>query len=484
MKNPLSNLQPESLWRHFYAITQIPHPSGHTERIRDYLLDFGKTHKLETKADKAGNVFIRKPATHGKELAKTVILQAHMDMVPQKNAGVSHDFETDSLQVYVDGDWVKAKDTTLGADNGIGVAAILAVLESTKIKHGPITALFTNDEETGMHGVFGLKNDSVQGDILMNLDSEDEGELFVGCAGGIDANFTFWYKPVPASTADIAVKVSVTGLLGGHSGVDIHLERANANKLLIRFLKIAIAQYEARLASVNGGSLRNAIPREAFAVITIPPNGFDELQDLAHETVQMFNNEYDGIEKKIRLEIEKISMVEGIFPEEVQDDLVNAIYASPNGVFNHIPHMPSVVESSTNLAIVKTENDSIVVKCLIRSSVESKIYELCSMHESVFALAGAKVEFLGGYPGWEPKFNSPVLEKMTAIYTKKWKKAPEIKVIHAGLECGIIGALNPQLDMISFGPTIRFPHSPDEKVHIPSVGKFWDFLLACLESVS
>lgn len=479
-----SKLQPQPLWQQFYTITQIPRPSGHTEKMRDYLLDFGKAHQLETRTDKVGNVLIRKPASHGKELAKTVILQAHMDMVPQKNEGITHNFETDSLQVYVDGDWVKAKDTTLGADNGIGVAAILAVLESTRIKHGPITALFTMDEETGMHGAFGLKKDFVQADILMNLDSEDEGELFVGCAGGIDANFTFWYKPVPVSSGDIAVKVSLTGLLGGHSGVDIHLERANANKLLFRFLKIAIAQYEARLASVNGGSLRNAIPREAFAIVTIPAEGFDELKDLAQETVHMFKNEYDGIEKKIQLDVEKIAMVEGLLPEEVQDDLVNAIYASPNGVFNHIPQMPSVVESSTNLAIIKTEKDSIVVKCLIRSSVESKIYELCSMHESVFALAGAKVEFLGGYPGWEPKFNSPVLKAMTDIYKKKWKKTPEIKVIHAGLECGIIGALNPQLDMISFGPTIRFPHSPDEKVYIPSVGKFWDFLLASLESIS
>ena len=484
MKDPLAHLKPSSLWQHFFSITQIPHPSGYTDKIKAFLIDFGNDLGFETKTDSAGNVLIRKPATKGCELRKTVILQAHMDMVPQANSSVTHNFETDPLEVYVDKDWVKAKDTTLGADNGIGIAAILAVLESKKIKHGPLVALFTNDEETGMQGAFGLRKSFAQGDILINLDSEEEGELFVGCAGGIDADFTFQYDAVPVPEGDITIKVSITGLLGGHSGVDIHLERANANKLLFRFLKIAIAQFKVRLASVNGGSLRNAIPREAFAIITIPKQGVDELNDLVEETVDMFNEEYEGIEKKIQLKIEEVDMVEGILPEEMQNNFVNAIYACPNGVLNRISETPCVVETSTNLAIINTEKFKIVIKCLIRSSVESKKYELCSMHESVFSLAGAKVEFLDGYPGWHPKSNSSILKTIKSIYKQKWGKIPEIKVIHAGLECGVIGALNPELDMISFGPTICFPHSPDEKVNIPSVAKFWDLLVSVLASNS
>jgi len=483
MKNSFSNLEPTSLWKEFYELTQIPRPSGHTERIRKYLLDFGNSNGLYSRTDEAGNVLIRKPASKGMEHQKAVVLQAHMDMVPQKNSNITHDFENDPLDVYIDGDWVKARNTTLGSDNGIGVAAILAILISKEIKHGPIEALFTNDEETGMYGAFGLQKGFLQGDILMNLDSEDEGELFVGCAGGIDADFTFQYSLIPVPKGDIAVKISLTGLLGGHSGVDIHLERANANKLMFRFLKIAIAEYEARLASVTGGSLRNAIPREAFAIITIPAEGLSDLQELVDETVDMFNDDYRGIETKINLTLEEIPMIDGVLPEAVQDDLVNAIYAAPNGVFRHIPQMPSVVETSSNLAIIKTEADKIIVKCLLRSSAESKKFELCSVHDSVFSLAGAKVEFLDGYPEWHPNFDSSVLRMMKSIYKQKWGKEPEIKVIHAGLECGIIGALEPHLDMISFGPTIRNPHSPDEKVFIPSVNKFWNYLVSTLECI-
>ncbi len=481
MKNTLSSLEPKILWKHFYSISQIPHPSGNTRLLRQLIIDFGKNLGLQTKTDKAGNVLILKPASKGYEFSKQVILQAHIDMVPQKNAGVKHNFKQDPLDVFVDGDWVKARDTTLGADNGIGLAAILAVLESKKIKHGPIKALFTNDEETGMHGAFGLKKEFVQGDVLMNLDSEDEGELFVGCAGGIDADFTFQYDAVAISKGDIAFKISIGGLLGGHSGVDIHLERANANKLLFRFLKIAVAHFEARLVSVNGGSLRNAIPREAEAIITIPEEVIDDIKELVDETKHMFNDEFEGIEKNIELEFNQIDGVEGILPEEVQDDLINAVKACPNGVNSHIPQMPSVVETSTNMAVIKTGKNKIVVKCLLRSAVESRRYELCSIHESIFLLAGAKVEFSGGYPGWQPKFTSPILKEMEKIYKEKWGKKPAKKVIHAGLECGIIGALNPDLDMISFGPTIRFPHSPDEKVNIPSVMKFWEFLVDVLK---
>lgn len=483
MNNPLQQLEPLALWSYFFQITQIPHPSGYTDKIRKYLLDFGAHLGLETLSDKAGNVIIRKPATEGYSSRKAVTLQAHMDMVPQKNSNVKHNFETDALKLIVEPDWVRAQNTTLGADNGIGMAAILAILASNDIHHGPIEALFTNDEETGMHGVFGLQQGVLQGDILLNLDSEDEGELFVGCAGGIDADFSFYYKYIEMPHGDIALKVSVGGLLGGHSGIDIHLERANANKLLARFLKIAIKEYDARLAYINGGSLRNAIPREAYAIITVPADVLPEIKELVGETEDLFLQEYEGIEKNIQVKLEELDGCEGIFPEVVQDDIVNALFAAPNGVYRHTPQMPEVVETSNNLASIRTESDRVVVKCLIRSAVESKKYELCSMLDSVFSLAGAKVEFLGGYPGWEPNFHSEILENMKLLYERKYAKEPKVKVIHAGLECGIIGALEPHLDMISFGPTIRYPHSPDEKVCISSVQKFWDFLVATLQTI-
>lgn len=483
MKNPLQHLEPLVLWNYFFQITQIPHPSGHTEKIKQFLLDFAKNLSLEALSDEAGNVIIRKAATSGYSNRKTVILQAHMDMVPQKNSGQIHNFETDALQLVVEADWVRAQHTTLGADNGIGMAAILALLAANNIAHGPIEALFTNDEETGMHGVFGLQQGLLQGDILLNLDSEDEGELIVGCAGGIDADFSFHYKYIEMPVGDVAVKVSVSGLLGGHSGIDIHLERANANKLLTRFLKIAIKEYDARLSFIKGGSLRNAIPREAYAVITIPAEVLPEIKELVGETEDLFIQEFVGVEKDIRVRLEELDSCEGVFPEVVQDDIVNALFAAPNGVYRHMPQMAEVVESSNNLASIRTEPDRVVVKYLVRSAVESKKYELCSMLDSVFALAGAKVEFLGGYPGWEPNFHSEILDNMKLLYERKFGKTAKVKVIHAGLECGIIGAMEPHLDMISFGPTIRFPHSPDEKVNVPSVQKFWDYLLSSLQAI-
>lgn len=480
MSTPFDTLQPKALWQNFYSLTQIPRPSGHTDKVRQFLVDFGKRLGLDTFTDEAGNVLIRKPAMPGMENCEPVVLQAHMDMVPQKNTGVAHDFEKDPLQVFVDGDWVKATDTTLGADNGIGVAAALAVLAADNVKHGPVEAFFTADEETGMYGAFGLKKGFLNGNILLNLDSEEEGELYVGCAGGMDVDITFRFIPVEMPEGDVALKISLTGLLGGHSGLDIHLERANANKLMVRFLKTAVAEYEARLASVSGGNLRNAIPREAFAIITVPEDGVQDIIDLAVEIEDLFNKEYAGVENNICLSVEAVSAPASLVPEELQDDLINALYAAPNGVFRHIPQIPSVVETSNNLAVVLTEEKKITVKCLVRSAVESKKEELCSMLLSVFSLAGAKVEFTGGYPAWQPNFNSPILKEMKEIYLKKWGKEADVKVIHAGLECGILGAAEPRLDMISFGPTVVHPHSPDEKVNVPSVLKFWEFLVETL----
>lgn len=481
--NDIRQLEPKALWQHFYSLTQVPRPSGKKEPIATFLEDFGKSLGLETLRDEIGNVLIRKPATPGMENRKAVVLQAHMDMVPQKNSHVAHVFETDPIQAYIDGDWVTAKDTTLGADNGIGVAAAMAVLESKDIPHPAIEMFITVDEETGMFGAFGLQPNFLKGDILINMDSEDEGELYVGCAGGLDANISFAYNEVEVPEGDVALKISLTGLKGGHSGVDIHLQRANANKLMFRFLKDAVAEYEARLASIDGGSLRNAIPREAFAVITVPAEGVEDIIDLVNELEELFIEEYKGVENNITFSVDQVELPTGLLPEEVQDDLINGVTACFNGVFRFIPELPTVVETSNNLAIIKSDGKSVELKSLIRSSVESRKEELASQIESAFVLAGGKVEFTGGYPGWKPDLESPILKEMTKVYEDKYGKTPKVMIIHAGLECGILGTHYPKMDMISFGPTIRYPHSPDEKVNIATVEMFWDYLKATLANI-
>lgn len=481
-KNILS-LSPEKLWKNFYSLTQIPRPSGKKEAVGEFLLNYGKQLGLESIQDEIGNVLVRKPATPGMENRKAIVLQAHMDMVPQKNSGVAHNFETDPIDAYIDGDWVTASDTTLGADNGIGLAAAMTILESNDIAHPAVEMFVTVDEETGMHGAFGLQPDFLKGEILINMDSEDEGELYVGCAGGVDANVSFKYKEVEVPDGDAAIKISLTGLKGGHSGVDIHLQRANANKLMFRFLKDAVSNYEARLASIEGGSLRNAIPREAFCVITVPEEGIDDVLELIEEYSDLFNTEYNGVENEIKLKAEITSMPMGLIPEEIQDDLINSIIACPNGVFRVIPELPSVVETSNNLAIVKSDGNSIEVRCLIRSSVDSRKEELASMVVSTFAMAGAKVELSGAYPGWKPNLDSPILTTMSKLYEDNFGKTPKVLIIHAGLECGILGTHYPKMDMISFGPTIRYPHSPDEKVNIETVKMFWDYLVLTLANI-
>lgn len=481
--NDIRQLSPQLLWKHFYSLTQIPRPSGKIEPIGTFLADFGKSLGLETLRDEAGNVLVRKPATPGMENRKPVVLQAHMDMVPQKNSGVAHDFENDPIDAYIDGDWVTARDTTLGADNGIGLAAAMAVLESTDIVHPPIEMFVTVDEETGMHGAFGLQPNFLQAEILINMDSEDEGELYVGCAGGIDANVSFSYSEVPVPEGDVALKLTLKGLKGGHSGVDIHLQRANANKLMFRFLKEAVADYEVRLATIDGGSLRNAIPREAFAVITVPGEGVQDVMELVDEYTALFTGEFAGVEDGISFIAEETELPGGLLPEEIQDDLINGITACPNGVFRVIPELPSVVETSNNLAIVKSNGIMVECKCLIRSSVESRKDELASMVASPFALAGAKVEFSGAYPGWKPNLQSPILKEMTKVYEDNYGKTPKVMIIHAGLECGILGTNYPTMDMISFGPTIRYPHSPDEKVNIATVEMFWNYLVKTLANI-
>ena len=484
MKSEIETLQPEAVWRHFSAICKIPRPSGHLEKITQYILDFGKNLGLETVLDKAGNVLIRKPATPGMENRKPVVLQGHMDMVPQKNADKVHNFETDPINSYIDGEWVTANGTTLGADNGIGISSILAILESETLKHGPLEALFTYDEETGMYGALGLQPDLLQAEILLNTDSEQEGELYMSCAGGIDLAASFKYKDEPyIPENEIALKIVISGLKGGHSGVDIHLGRANANKLLFRFLKHAVQEYDARLAWVSGGNLRNAIPREAEAVVTIPAEYKSDFLDEVADFEALYIHEYGLIEDDLTLTAEETGLPDFLIPEPIQDDLINAVVGCRNGVARMIPGVPEVVETSSNLAIVRSSEGSIEILILIRSSSESMKQALVSSLESVFLLAGAKVETSGDYPGWEPNLNSPVLKVAKDIHKKVLGFDPEVKIMHAGLECGIIGAAYPNLDMISFGPTIKFPHSPDERVNIASVEHFWNFLTNLIENI-
>lgn len=479
----IRNLEPKALWNNFYSLTQIPRPSGKKEEIGRFLVEFGQKLGLETLQDETGNVLVRKPATPGMESRKAVVLQSHMDMVPQKNSNVDHNFEKDPIEAFVDGEWVRANNTTLGADNGIGVAAAMTILQSTDIPHPAIEMFITVDEETGMFGAFGLQPGFLKGDILINMDSEDEGELYVGCAGGLDANITFRYSEVEVPEGDVAFKLSLTGLKGGHSGVDINLQRANANKLMFRFLKNAVAEHEARLCCIEGGNLRNAIPREAFAVVTVPAGNEDDLLETVADFETLFTEEFSGVEEGISFKAERTDRIKGLMPEEIQDDLINAVTACPNGVYRFIPEVPEVVETSNNVAIVKSNGETVEVKCLIRSSVESRKEELASMIESTFTLAGAKVEFSGAYPGWKPNLESPILKEMIKVYETNYGKTPKIMIIHAGLECGILGTHYPEMDMISFGPTIRFPHSPDEKVNIETVQKFWDYLQKTLAEI-
>ena len=484
MSEGIRNLEPKQVWRYFYDFTQIPRPTGHMEEITNYVMEVGDHLGLGTIQDAVGNVLIRKPATPGMENRKTVTLQAHLDMVPQKNASVNHDFLSDPIDAYIDGDWVKARGTTLGADNGIGASFALAALSDNTIKHGPLEALFTINEEEGMDGAFGLKPRFLQGDILLNCDSEEEGQLFVGCAGGADVDVTFQYKDdtyIPEG--DIAVKITLSGLKGGHSGVDIHLGRGNANKLIFRFLKEAVCDYGARLASVQGGDLHNAIPREAVAVITIPGDNAEALWELVSDYQDLFREEYKGIEGGITFVAEPADLPQTLIPEEIQDDLINAIEGCQNGVISMLHDFPGTVESSTNLSVVRTSPGLIEIQMLVRSSSESRKDAVCSSLESIFSLAGGKVEIGNGYNGWQPNINSPILHLMKDVYQNLFGKEPAVKVMHAGLECGIIQGIYPDMDMVSIGPDLQHPHSPDERVSISSVARTWEFIKNVLENI-
>ncbi len=479
----IQKLEPKAVWNYFHEITQIPRPSKKEGKIVEFIRDFGKKHNLETVVDKVGNVIIRKSAAHGMENRKGVILQTHLDMVPQKNNEKKHDFEKDPIETIVDGEWVKANGTTLGSDNGIGVASVLAVLASNDIKHGPLEALFTIDEETGMTGVFALKKDLLKGDILMNLDSEIEGEICVGCAGGINVSATKDYAEEKSPKGMVTYRITVKGLKGGHSGVDIALGRANSNKLMFRFLMQAESDFGIRLAEAGGGDLRNAIPRESYSIVLLPEIKVKEFEDFVRGYDKMYKAEFAESEPDLTFTFKKTELPEKVMNPGEQYRIIRALYACPDGVQQMSQAMEGLVETSSNMAIVKCSGGKFVCHNLTRSSVDSSKEATAWKVAAVFHLIGAEVTMNGDYPGWKPDMQSHILKTISDVYKKMFGNAPDVKAIHAGLECAIIGGVYPNLDMVSFGPTIKYPHSPDEKVNIPSVKKFYDFLCETLKNI-
>ena len=483
MAKDILKLKPELVWKNFYALTEIPRPSKKEEQVRAFLKKFGEDLKLETIVDEIGNVIIKKPATEGMEDRMGVILQGHMDMVPQKNADTEHDFEKDPIDAYVDGEWVTAKGTTLGADNGMGVAASMAVLEDKDAVHGPLEVLITMDEETGMTGAENLKAGVLDGDILMNLDSEDEGELYIGCAGGVDTNGELAYKEEAVPEGMAAYKVTVKGLKGGHSGLDIHLGRGNANKIMNVLLLKASEKYGLRVADVQGGSLRNAIPRESFVVAVVPEANKEHFEAFVKEFEAIAQDEFKDADEGIVAFAEATDLPKNIFDEKAQKQMFDIVAGVPNGVIKMSESVAGIVETSTNLAIVKSNGGKIEMCTLNRSLVDDDRDKLAAEIRAVFEASGAKAESTGAYPGWKPNPDSAILKEMKEVYNNKYGKVPEVKVIHAGLECGILGATYPNWDMISFGPTIRNPHSPDEKVKIDTVELFYDYLVESLKHI-
>lgn len=477
----IKNLQPQAIWKNFYLLTQVPRPSGHLAKIQKFLLDWAAGKGVEARQDEAGNILMYKPATPGMEDCKVVTLQGHMDMVPQKAADSAHDFENDPIETYIDGDWVRAKGTTLGADDGMAVATIMAIMEDDSIKHGPLEGFITADEETTMYGVNHMKADTLKGEILLNLDNETEGEMIVGSAGGVNLTASTQYQEVPADASDAALRVKLGGLLGGHSGLEINEGRGNANKMMARLVQDAIANFEAYLASWRGGNMRNAIPREAEVVLTLPKENVEALCEAVEEWRQTFTDEYGAVETALELTCEEVPLPEKIVPEELQDNLVNALCACHNGVFRFIPEVPAIVETSSNLAIVEIGGGKVMFKVLIRSSRDSMRECLAETLESAFAMAGMKVELDGDYPAWQPNPKSEIVELMKNVYRELFGEENRVQVIHAGLECGVIGAHKPGMDMVSFGPTLRSPHTPNERCFVPSVDKYWRFVLTTLE---
>ena len=481
--NEICNLNPQCIWKNFYALTQVPRPSGHLEKVQQFLLDFAKQAGVDAFIDEGRNVVMRKPAVAGMENRKGVILQAHMDMVPQKTPESTHNFETDPIQPWIDGEWVKAKGTTLGADNGLGVAAIMAVMEDKSLKHGPIEAVITADEETGMFGANDLPENMLTGDILLNLDSEHWGKFVIGSAGGIDVTATLEYKEVETDVEDVALKVTLKGLRGGHSGLEIHEGRANANKLMVRFVREAIEECEARLASWHGGNMRNVIPFKAEVVLTLPKDNVEMVKDLVADWKEDFIDEFKGIENGVEFFAEEVETPKMEVPEEIQDNLINAIYGCHDGVLRMIPSYPEVVETSSNLAIIDIEGGCAVLRVLARSSREDMKDYIVKTLESCFNMAGMKVETDGSYGGWDPNPDSEILHLLLKVYKELNGTDGIIQVDHAGLECSVILGKYPHLDVVSLGPTMKSPHTTMERALIATVEPFWALLKKTLEEI-
>ena len=483
MSQEIRNLEPKVLWNKFADLNAVPRPSKKEERVIEFMKQFGESLGLETFEDEIRNVIIRKPATAGMENRKPIVMQGHLDMVHQKNADTNFDFDTQGIDMYVDGDWVRARGTTLGADNGLGVAAIMAVLESKDIAHPAIEALFTIDEETGMTGALNLKGGILQGEILLNLDTEEDTEIDIGCAGGVDITATRGYEEEEVPENSVGYKISVKGLNGGHSGMDIHKGLGNANKIMNRLLFDGFTNFGLQITEVDGGSLRNAIPRESNATVIISAIYDEAFVFDMQELIGEIKTELHTMEPNLSITIEKCDTPEKIMTLGVQEGVVRAIYAAHNGVYRMSPDMDDLVETSNNVARVIIKDGTVEIKCLTRSSVESSKMDLANTLRSAFELTGCEVEFSGSYPGWTPNVKSEILDVLVDIYQKQNTDKPDVVACHAGLECGILGTNYPEMDMISFGPTIKGAHSPDERASIKSSQKFWKYLLEILENI-
>lgn len=483
MSTEIRNLEPKQLWNKFADLNAVPRPSKKEERVIEFMLNFGKSLGLETFKDEIQNVIIRKPATPGMENRKTIVLQSHLDMVHQKNNDTNFDFDKQGIDMFVEGDWVKARGTTLGADNGIGVATIMAILESKDIAHPAIDALFTIDEETGMTGALGLKGGVLKGEILLNLDTEEDTEIDIGCAGGVDVTATRTYKQEDTPKNTTAFTLTVKGLNGGHSGMDIHKGLGNANKIMNRLLYHTCEKFGLRVAEINGGSLRNAIPRESVAVIVVPSEKENELKAEFTKRIAEIKFEYKTTEKNLTILLEAATTPSKVMEASVQQALVKAIYTAHNGVYRMSADIANLVETSNNVARVLVKDGNITIMCLTRSSVETSKFDLAEALRSAFELAGCDVKFSGSYPGWTPNVDSTILKLLVDIYEKQHKEKPKVVACHAGLECGILGTNYPGMDMISFGPTIKGAHSPEERASISSTQKYWKFVLEILKNI-
>lgn len=480
MKNSILELSPHNLWKNFYELTQIPRPSKHEEQVQAFIINFAKMHKLKYIKDSVGNIIITKPATKGLENLKGVILQGHLDMVPQKNSNKDHDFANDPIETVIDGEWVTANGTTLGADNGTGVAAALAILESNNIKHGPLEVLFTADEETGMSGAFGLQANILKGSILLNLDSEDDDELCIGCAGGVDVNITVPYLKESVTTKKTAFNIEISGLKGGHSGIDIHLGRANSILLLFELIKKLNQKLDMDISHLKCGSLRNAIPREAIATLVIHDNDLNSFNSLFKDYSAEVLNKYSKVEPKLSISYHNSDVPSYTIDKESIEQITSSILSSPCGVVAMHHEIEDLVETSNNIASVISKNNNIEIQMLVRSSNDSKKNEIAETILSIFDHHSNIVNISNSYPGWKPNSHSEILNITKVIYSEQFDSLPKIKVIHAGLECGILSTNYPHWDMLSIGPNIRNPHSPGEAVNIQSVKKFWQLLTEIL----